>query len=213
VRVDVARGTVKVTSSTGATLVEAGESWPTITAHAKPEPAQAIDESEITIDETVPHADQSPPAKSPPSQAAPLESASIESPPLPAKPTTLPTKAQEEELAQKSFRVASKFETTDPERAAQLYRAIATDSRTKYAETALLALAQVELDLKDPAAALAALDEHVRRFPNANTNEEALWVRVQALQALGKRDEARGAAADYLRQFPHGAYADRLTPK
>jgi hypothetical protein len=201
---------VKVAGATGTTLVEAGESWPTITAHAKPAPSQAIDESEITIEETAPEQ----PAAKAPAQAAPIESASpaIESA-TPAKPTTS-TKAQEEELAQKSFRVASKFEKTDPKRAAELYRAIATDSKTTWSATALIALAQVQLEqLRDPAAALATADEFLKRFPNAATAEEALWVRVQALQALGKRDEARGAAADYLRQFPHGAYADRLTPK
>ena len=68
----------------------------------------------------------------------------------------------------------------------------------------------IELRLKDPKAALSALDELARRFPTAANTEDAAWFRYEALRTMGKRDEARGVAADYLRQFPNGAYADRL---
>jgi outer membrane protein assembly factor BamD (BamD/ComL family) len=128
------------------------------------------------------------------------------------KPATT-AQAEQEELAQKSMRVALKLEATEPAKAASIYRAIATDSNTtpQLASTALISLAQVQLDgLRDPAAALATADEHVKRFPKAVLAQDALWLRYLALRALGKRDEARGAAADYLRQFPNGANADRL---
>ena len=75
---------------------------------------------------------------------------------------------------------------------------------------ALVSLAEVQLKLREGSAALATLDELGGRFPGSANAEDAAWFRYEALRALGKRDEARGAAADYLRQFPHGAYADRL---
>lgn len=193
-RVDVARGKVKVTSQAGTTLVEAGESWPTVTADVRPETDEPVVDEEKD-DETV--------APAPVAQPKPA--------PVKQKPVAAPQ--TDEELAQASYRVAQKYETSDPAKAAQLYRAIATDKKTNatLAATALVSLAQVQLDgLREPAAALATIDEHIKRFPKATSAEEALWVRYLALRALGKRDEARGAAADYLRQFPHGAYADRL---
>jgi hypothetical protein len=204
-RVDVARGKVKVTSSTGTTLVEAGESWPTITAEAKPVVDRPVGEQPVEQ-----------PAVEQPVVDEPAEAPS---PPVAApKPATKPKAAataqtEQEELAQKSMRVALKLEATEPAKAASIYRAIATDSNTtpQLASAALISLAQVQLDgLRDPAAALKTVDEHVKRFPTSVSAEEELWVRYLALRALGKRDEARGAAADYLRQFPNGAYADRL---
>jgi hypothetical protein len=197
-RVDVARGKVKVTTSAGTTLVEAGESWPVVTAE-------------------VPHADEpvvDEPAEAPAVEEAPVAPAPVAAPkPAPVKQKPAAPAPSGEELGQASYKVAQKYETSDPAKAAQLYRAIATDKKTNptLAATALLSLAQVQLDgLKDPAAALATVDEHIKRFPSATNAEEAMLVRYQALRALGKRDEARGAAADYLRQFPHGAYADRF---
>jgi hypothetical protein len=202
-RVDVARGKVKVTGSTGTTLVEAGESWPAITAEANPVAPVADEPVAEPADQ---HADQ-PAVDEPP--AAPVAA------PKPAtkqKPVTT-AQTEQEELAQKSMRVALKLESSEPAKAASIYRAIATDSNTtpQLASAALISLAQVQLDgLRDPAAALKTADEHVKRFPKSVSAEEALWVRYLALRALGKRDEARGAAADYLRQFPNGANADRL---
>jgi hypothetical protein len=199
-RVDVARGKVKVTTSAGTTLVEAGESWPVVTAEAPPA-TQKTDEP--ATEQPVEVVDEAPVA------AAPVAGPK----PAPAVKPSPAAAATSDDLAQKSMAVALKYEHSDPAKAAALYRAIATDKKTTAtnAATALLALAQVQLDgLRDPAAALATADEHIKRFPKANTAEEAFFVRYQALRALGKRDEARGAAADYLRQFPHGAYADRL---
>ena len=210
-RVDVARGKVKVTSPTGTTLVEAGESWPAITAMANPgaagsDEAAGADEA-AGVDEA---------AGAPSSDESPVTAPQVGTAKPAIKQPKPATQAQtDEDLAQKSYSVAQKLDTSgrDPAKAAQIYRAIATDKKTpaSLAATALISLAQVQLDqLRDPAAALATADEHVKRFPKAVSAEEALYVRYQALRALGKRDEARGAAADYLRQFPNGAYADRL---
>jgi hypothetical protein len=115
----------------------------------------------------------------------------------------------ERERAAESYRIANRLEVSDPHKAAQLYRAIATDGKGMES-VALVSLAEMQLKLKDPTAALAALDELTKRFPNAANTEDAAWFRYRALLALGKRDEARGAAANYLRQFPNGTYAERL---
>jgi len=201
-RVDVARGKVKVTTSAGTTLVEAGESCPAVTADVRPAPAAETDEPVV---EEQP--EEQPVVQAPVAQPKPA--------PVKQKPATSDATAPQtdEELGQASYKVAQKYETSDPAKAAQLYRAIATDKKTNptLAATALVSLAQVQLDgLHDPAAALATADEQIKRFPKATSAEEAWWVRYQALRALGKRDEARGAAADYLRQFPNGTYADRM---
>jgi len=91
--------------------------------------------------------------------------------------------------------------------AAANYRAIALGKDDGWAATALVALAELDLKQNEPQAALDALDEHARKFPHAGTREDAAWFRIEALRAMGKRDEARGAAAEYLREFPDGVYA------
>jgi hypothetical protein len=174
-RVDVARGKVKITSPDGTTFVEAGGTWPVVTAVA-PAPT--------------------------PEPAAPIE--------MPEEPAPVKKKAAiPPPSAREQYRLANKLEQRDPQKAAQLYRSIATRGEGMEA-VALVSLAEIELRLKSPAAALAALDELKKRFPNAANAEDAAWFRFEALEAMGKRDEARRAADDYLRQFPHGAYADRL---
>lgn len=202
-RVDVARGKVRVTAPGGQWLVEAGEAWPdpTRTASAsvplpphEPEPeaeTPAEPEPELSID----------PVRTAP---APKRAAVVAPAPAPVKPV-----AAERERARESYRIANRLEDSDPKKAAQLYRAIATDGKGMEA-VALVSLAEMQLKLKDPTAALFALDELARRFPNAANTEDAAWFRYEALRAMGKRDEARGAAADYLRQFPNGTYAERL---
>ena len=203
-RVDVARGKVRVTAPGGQWLVEAGEAWPdpTRTASASvplpthetetpAEPDIALD-PEIAID----------PVRTPPAhkKAAPV---------APAAPVAKPV-AAERERARESYRIANRLEDSDPTKAAQLYRAIATDGKGME-PVALVSLAEMQLKLKDPSGALSALDELTKRFPqNAALMEDAAWFRYEALRAMGKRDEARGAAANYLRQFPNGTYADRL---
>jgi TolA-binding protein len=196
-RVDVARGKVKVTTPEGTTLVEAGESWPAITAEVAPAPVPVEDE---------------PPAAEPEAQPAPVEPKPAPAPkakPAPA-PTATPAAAPQRDIAEESYSIAARVEKSDPKKAAQLYRAIATDSKS-LAAGALYGLAQVQLQrLHDANAAIETIDEYNKRFPKGLNAEDMAWLRYQALVALGKRDEARGAAADYLRQFPNGAYADRL---
>jgi hypothetical protein len=206
-RVDVARGKVRVTAPGGQWLVEAGEAWPDpsrtasasvpLPTHDEPtadvaetEPADVVAEPEVTRE----------PAKPAPSHKKATAAVAHDNK---TSPVT------QRERARESYRIANKLEATDPDKAAALYRAIATDGKGMEA-VALVSLAELQLRRKQPGAALSTLDEYGKRFPKAANAEDAAWFRYEALRTMGKRDEARGAAADYLRQFPNGAYAERL---
>jgi FecR-like protein len=198
-RVDVAHGKVRVEAPGGTWDIEAGESWTPMTTASTaaavapaPESAAAPDPApEITMDAVV-----VPRAKKPSVTTAqsPTDKSAIDPP-------------STQELAKEAYRAAQRLENTDPKLAAANYRAIASGKDDGYAAIALVALAELSLKQNDPQGALAALDEHARMFPHAGTREDAAWFRIEALRTMGKRDEARGAAADYLREFPDGVYA------
>jgi len=71
-------------------------------------------------------------------------------------------------------------------------------------ESSLLDKARASLETRYPAQALALLDEHKRRFPHGQLEEEreALW--VQALVASGSLHDARARAVEFRRRFPRG---------
>jgi hypothetical protein len=62
-----------------------------------------------------------------------------------------------------------------------------------------------------PSAALASLEQHARRFPAGQLEEEreALW--VQALAAAGRADQARSRAERFRRRFPDSIQQDAVT--
>ncbi|HJL18287.1 MAG TPA: hypothetical protein RMH99_21665, partial [Sandaracinaceae bacterium LLY-WYZ-13_1] len=62
----------------------------------------------------------------------------------------------------------------------------------------------------EPAAALARVREHARRFPSGLLAEERELLRVSALAALDRRVEARRVAAAFARRWPSSAYAARV---
>jgi len=103
------------------------------------------------------------------------------------------------------YQSAQRFEATDPARAAKAYRTVAS-SKDSWAAPALYGLA--ELDAKtDPVKALADCNEYLKRFAKSAQVEDITWLRIEILRSAGRRDEARVAAAEYLRQFPQGSYA------
>jgi len=61
-----------------------------------------------------------------------------------------------------------------------------------------------------PARALALADEHERSYPNGSLGQEREMIRIQALVALGRRDEARARAASFKAAHPGSAYAQRI---
>lgn len=74
------------------------------------------------------------------------------------------------------------------------------------AESALVAKARANVD-RDPAAALAALDEHARRFPNGELAPERDFLAIKALKREGRVDEARQRARAYATKHPSSPYA------
>jgi len=72
-------------------------------------------------------------------------------------------------------------------------------------ELRLLAPAREALARRDFGPALAALNEHARRFREGRLVEEREALRVKALTGLGRVTEARAAAAAFRQRFPHSA--------
>jgi hypothetical protein len=74
-----------------------------------------------------------------------------------------------------------------------------------------LQVAQAERLLSsNPARALAAARSAAVRFPAGFLQEERAYVEIAALSRLGRKDEARAAAARFLRAYPQGAFAARV---
>ncbi len=208
-RVDVAHGKVRVEAPGGTWFVEAGEAWTPVGA-TRPETVTAPVTVTVTDSEPepVPEIEMDPinvaraKKASPPSEP---EAGSRKPDPRPDPKRISPPTTRE--LAAEAFRAANRLEVTDPGLAAANYRAIALGKDAGWAATALVALAELRLRQDDPQAALDVLDEHARKFPHSRMREDAAWDRIEALRALGKREEARGAAAEYLREYPDGVYA------
>jgi hypothetical protein len=70
-------------------------------------------------------------------------------------------------------------------------------------EVAILSRAGAELHAGQPQAALAALSEHQRKFPNGVLSQERTAARVQALCALGRMKEARSELSRLTRVAPN----------
>ena len=70
-------------------------------------------------------------------------------------------------------------------------------------ESPLIDQARRSIETHYPVQALARLEEHKRRFPRGQLEEEreALW--VQALVARGNTDAARARAVEFRDRFPH----------
>jgi hypothetical protein len=73
---------------------------------------------------------------------------------------------------------------------------------TAAAERALIDQARNALVRANPEAALRAVREHEQRFPRGALDEERDGLRVQALAAAGRGDEARARAAEFHRRHP-----------
>jgi hypothetical protein len=62
----------------------------------------------------------------------------------------------------------------------------------------------------EPTAALSALRDHARAFPQGVFDEEAAALRVEALVAAGRRDDARREADAFDAAYPHSPYGRRV---
>jgi hypothetical protein len=62
----------------------------------------------------------------------------------------------------------------------------------------------------NPARALALADEHARSHPKGQLGQEREMLRIQALVALGRKDEARALAKAFKERHPKSGYLPRL---
>jgi hypothetical protein len=88
------------------------------------------------------------------------------------------------------------------------HRAVAGGSVA--AEVAILRRVSAALRAGDAEAALAAVGEHARRFPNGALAEERDTERIVALCALGRRDEGARATERFNRAYPSSSHAARV---
>ena len=177
-RVDVVRGKVRVRAPGGTWLLAAGDSWtPPVSGSAAEQVAAEEPAPEIEIDRT----------------PAPRNSPTPTLTPTP----TLSPHAQ--------YQMAQKLEATDLARAAKLYRTVAS-SKDAWAAPALFGLAELEAKT-NATQALTDCNEYLRRFASSAQAEDVEWLRIEILRSAGRRDEARVAATEYLRQWPQGSYA------
>lgn len=85
----------------------------------------------------------------------------------------------------------------------------ARSSMSLSAELDLLKRARAALRSRVPEQALALLDQHAREHSGDGLSSEATVLRIEALAALGRHDEASALAVRFVRDDPSGAFADR----
>jgi hypothetical protein len=61
-----------------------------------------------------------------------------------------------------------------------------------------------------PARALLLVEAFERQHPGSSFSEETAVLRIDALIGLGRSSDARAAGQDFLRSYPHSAYAERV---
>jgi hypothetical protein len=88
--------------------------------------------------------------------------------------------------------------------------AVLAPPTTLEAETRLVRAGVSALHAGDAARALALFDEHARTFPDGALAEERAAERVIALASLHRCEQARTAAAAFLREHPHSPLAGRV---
>lgn len=126
--------------------------------------------------------------------AAAPASAIVPPPPLPAPAETPP-----EPVAAPSATPAVKHARGAPS-------ASQPAEDTLAAESALVGRARATLEAT-PAAALALLEDHARRFPRGELAAERDFLRLKALRRVGRTDEARERARTYATRYPSSPYA------
>ncbi len=76
-------------------------------------------------------------------------------------------------------------------------------------EIELLREAQSALS-SNPGHALELANQHQARFPKGGLGQERDMIRIQALLAMGQKDQARALADDFRRRHPDSAHTGRL---
>jgi hypothetical protein len=141
---------------------------------------------------------------------APTQTATVDPPAPPPTPPVVTepdheTPKRDVPTPHDQFLAAQAREAHDWAGAAKAYRAIASGD-DRWAALALYSLAELDSAHDRAAPALAALDEYRQRFPHGASVEDAAWLRIETLRVLGRADDVRTAAADYMKRFPSGTY-------
>ncbi len=144
--------------------------------------------AEAVVETTV-----SPPTESSPVPAPSEPLANVHS--LPSVPTT----ATKENAPTRRLRPLASVE-----------RPRSTDADTFDAELQKLREARAQLTSGNAVGAMAELDDYDRRFPNGALAPEAQAMRIDALLAAGRSDEATKRVEAFLRAYPHSPQAARL---
>lgn len=77
-------------------------------------------------------------------------------------------------------------------------------------EIALIDRARGAVAARQPAAAMAALDEHQRRFPGGVLTQEATLLRIETLLARGDKASAARLGRQFLDRYPRSPMAARV---
>jgi len=104
-------------------------------------------------------------------------------------------------------RVMGKAATVAPTKA---NNTVANNANALNQELMFLSRAQASLSAGDAARALALLDEHATTYPNGALREERMAARVFALCALGRQEEARAEAQQFVSMAPRSPLATRV---
>lgn len=75
------------------------------------------------------------------------------------------------------------------------------------AGTATFGLARIDVDARNPRAALSGFERYLSENPSGALRREALGRVVELADGLGDAERARGAATDYLALYPGGPHA------
>lgn len=156
-------------------------------------------------------------------RAGALEAHSVKTAPLDA-PTSEPTLLAKESrglIPARQERGTAKVQTPEAKPASpsassvgsqnpQSAEAPARPSQALGEELRLVDSARTALARGDANGALRAIDDHAVRFPSGAFTMERESLRVSALVTLGRRDEAKKAAAVFLASYPKSAAASRM---
>ena len=139
---------------------------------------------------------------SPPAPAATSAAPAVSSPPL----LPLPVTSIE---APPLVTATASMSARRPSASAPLRSSADTDALPP-PEAALLSRAHDELLRGAPDKALATTAEHERAHPRGALAQEREVIAIEALVALGRRDEARRRAASFHRVYPGSSHGDRI---
>ncbi len=133
--------------------------------------------------------------------------------PVTAAPVVEPPTAVDDEVASVSVHALPSLDLPTSPGAAPAAKQAASNSARKATDAPTMDLA-AELEMIDAARAAVAkrqnaealqkLAQHEARFPNGQLAQQRDRLRIQALVAMGDRDQARARAATFRKQYPNG---------